>query len=244
MTPIIKQPAESLVYEFDFAARLGAMALTAIDAVVITARGQVAPIVALTVGAQSTSGAAARLRLDGGTDGELYHLAITVTDAGAQRHQLDAEFAVIDLAWTVPSVATTYVTLAEFVTRFGIEATVRLTDEAGTGRVDKARIARELADAEALAEGWLAGRFALPIVPTPPLLAVAILDLAMLRLHRGEAPAGVASAGKQAIATLEALGKGTMTLPGTAAQPAAVPADPVVSFSGGRQFTDRTLAGF
>lgn len=244
MTPIVKQPAEQLVYEFDFAARLGAMALTAIVSVVITARGQVAEVSPLTVGGQSFAGAAARLRLDGGTDGEIYHLAITVTDAGGQRHQLDAEFAVIDLSWTVPSVTTTYVTLADFVARFGIETAVRLTDELGTGRIDKARIAGVLADAEALAEGWLAGRFALPIVPTPPLLAAAILDLAMLRLHRGEAPAGVASAGKQAITTLEALGKGTMTFPGTAAQPADAPADPVVFSSGGRQFTDQTLAGF
>lgn len=244
MNPIIKQPAEQLVYEFDFSSRLGAGSLASIDSVAITPRGQVAQLLALTVGAQAVAGAAARLRLDGGTDGELYLLTITVADASGQRHQLEAEFAVIDLAWTVPGVTTQYVTLADFVARFGIEATARLTDEGGTGRIDKARITGALVDAQAIAEGWLAGRFALPISPTPPLLATAILDLAMLRLHRGEAPAGVASAGKQAISVLEALGKGTMTLPGTAAVPAAAPADPVVYVSAGRQFNDTTLAGF
>lgn len=242
--PQIKQPAEQLIFSFDFSQRLGAETITAIQSATITARGRVAQVTALSIGAQAFAGAVARLRIDGGTDGESYLVRLRVTDTAGQSHELDGEFDVLDLTWTVPDVSTTYVSLADFVARFGVEAAVRLTDEAGTGRIDKARITGALVDAQAIADGWLAGRFSLPISPTPPLLATAILDLAMLRLHRGDAPAGVASAGKQAMNTLEALGKGTMTLPGTAALPAATPADPVVYSTGGRQFTDNSLAGF
>lgn len=241
--PQIKQPAEQLIFSFDFAQRLGAETITAIQSVTITPRGRVAQVTALSIGTQAFAGSEARLRIDGGTDGETYLVRLRVTDSAGQSHELDTEFDVLDLTWTVPDVSTTYVTLTDFVARFGIEETVRLTDEAGSGRIDKARITGALVDAQAMAEGWLAGRFSLPITPTPPLVATAILDLAMLRLHRGEAPAGVTSAGKQAILTLEALGKGTMTLPGSAT-PATAPADPVVYATSGRQFNSDTLAGY
>lgn len=242
----LKQPSEQLIYEFDFTARLGATGtIASIAAATVTARGLIAVVAPLSIGAQAIQGAKVRLRLEGGTDGELYLVTVRITDTGGQTHELDAEFSVLDLTWIVPDLTTPYAGITDFVARFGIAEALNLADEAGTGRIDKVRIAGALTDAQAVADGFLASRYSVPYTADWPLLKMAVLDHARFRLYPQEAPPAVKAASDQAMATFRAMGSGAVRPP-TASVPEAAPAtsDPVLFVSGGRRMTDATLADY
>ena len=245
--PQLKQPTEQLVYEFDFSARLGAATIASIAAATVTAKGQVTQVTALTIGTQAFAGAAVRLRLDGGTDGELYLVTVRIVDSTAQTHELDAEFAVQALGFGVPTIASPYLSAQAFVDRLGYDEAVRLTDITGNGRIDTARLQTALADAQAEVDGFLAARFATPLSTVPALVTTLLFDLAVARLWRGDLPQGVADRRDQAKASLRDISKGIITLPGAAllAVPTtnASPA-PVLWSAGDRVFSRGSLTDF
>jgi len=80
----------------------------------------------------------------------------------------------------------TYASQADLVDRFGAPMLVDLTDraEVATGAIDAAVIARALADADAAIDGYLKGRYALPLPTTPPLLRDIAIAIAGYKLHR------------------------------------------------------------
>lgn len=242
---IVKQPAESFVVELDFAPLLGAAAVASIASTAVAARGLVAAVSPLAVGAQAVAGQAARLRLDAGDDGERYLVTCRIAGSDATTHELEAEVAVADLGFTAPDGSFAYASIADFVERFGLEAAVRLTDELGTGRIDRARIAAAIADATAFADGWLASRYAVPLSAPSPVVKAAVLDLAFWRMHRLEAPEGVRAAGEAALQALRWLGEGRMQLAGaTPADAAPASAAPVLFDGAPRLITPDTLKGW
>lgn len=249
-----KQPTEALIWAFDFSLRLPGGTIASIAAVAVTALGLVAQVTPLTIGAQEFAGQAVRLRLDGGTDGERYAVAVRILDSIGQTHELDAEFAVIAFGFDVPTIPSPYLSAQAFVDRMGIDDAVRLTDVSGTGRIDVARLRTALADAQAEADGYLSGRFATPLAPppewagnwsVPALVTTIIYDLAVARLWRADLPAGVADAQSAARAQLREIAKGTITLPGAALlTPAEASPQPVLFTAPERQFTLGKMAGF
>lgn len=240
-----KQPTEQLIWEFDFSLRLGTGTVASIVAATVTPLGLVTQVTALTIGAQDFAGQAVRLRLDGGTDGERYAVAVRVLDSAGQTHELDAEFAVIAFGFDVPTIASPYLSAQAFVDRMGIDDAVRLTDVSGTGRIDVARLRTALADAQAEADGYLSGRFATPLATVPPLVTTIIYDLAVARLWRADLPQGVADAQAAARSQLRDIAKGTITLPGAALlTPAEASPQPVLFTAPERQFTSAKMAGF
>ncbi|HPU16081.1 MAG TPA: DUF1320 domain-containing protein, partial [Polymorphobacter sp.] len=222
--PQVKQIAEQLIYPFEFAARLGAETLAGIVSATVTPRGRVVQVAALAIGAQAFGGTQVRLSLNGGTDGEIYSVRVVASDTAGQQHEIEGEIIVADLAWTVPDVTTAYATVFDFVDRFGYDEAVRLTDEFGTRRIDKARIAAALTDAQSLADGYLAAQLVVPVTVNWPLLKMSVLDLARLRLYPSEPPSGVKDAGAQALATFKAIAAGTIKAP-TAVVPDVAPVD-------------------
>lgn len=249
-----KQPAEQLIWEYDFSPRLGTGTISSIVAATVTPLGLVTQVTALTIGSQAFAGQAVRVRLDGGTDGERYAVAVRILDSAGQTHELDAEFAVIAFGFDVPTIASPYLSAQAFVDRMGIDDAVRLTDVSGTGRIDVARLRTALADAQAEADGYLAGRFATPLAPppggagnwsVPPLVTTIIYDLAVARLWRADLPQAVADAQAAARAQLRDIAKGTITLPGAALlTPAEASPQPVLYSGPERQFTIGKMAGF
>lgn len=242
----LKQPAEQLVWEYDFAPRLGTGGtIASIAAATVTARGLVTAVTPLTIGAQAISGQQVRLRLDGGTDGEAYLVMVRVLDAAGQTHELDAEFVVINFGFEVPTVTSPYLSAQAFVERLGLDEAIRLTDTIGTGRIEVARLATALADAQAEVDGYLAAKYTTPLATVPALVATMVHDLAVARLWSSEAPAGVTERRNAVRRQLLDIVKGAMTLPGADLLTAATVNETPVLFEGGdRLFTRDTLRGF
>ena len=158
-----------------------------------------------------------------------------------------------------------YATVQDLIDRFGEPEMIQLTDAAHQAAVQPARIQLKLDDAHALADGYLARVFALPLtgcakpvgvgavemVP-PPQLTRAVCDIARYYLYDDKCTDEVLKRYEQAKQELLHIsqGKATLACPwgGVAGEPLS--ADPQaggceVGYSfPARQMTDETLRGF
>ena len=106
-----------------------------------------------------------------------------------------------------------YASLADMKARFEDSDLVQLTDEAGTGAIDEARIDRALGKAAALITGKVAVRHAnADAFAAHPLLADLACDLAFADLWRGDLPDWVKERAKSARAQLGDIAAGTLKL--------------------------------
>lgn len=142
----------------------------------------------------------------------------------------------------------TYATTADLIRRFGEAEVLQLSDHDITGEIDEAVVAQALADADEVIDGYVSGRYAVPLTPVPALVAMVACDLARHRLHRDAPTEAVLAAHKQAMALLDDIAKGKVTL--RAAGITAAEAQPSVDSDSprlvgpGRQFSGRGLSGF
>ncbi len=129
----------------------------------------------------------------------------------------------------------TYATLASLVARYGADMIVDLTDRADppTGEIDEAVVSAALDQADAMIDGYLAGRYQLPLVETPPRVAALAEEIAIWRLHRYAPDAKIEADYKQAIASLRDIANGTQRLP------LPLGGEPEDSGAGGVTVTDR-----
>lgn len=81
----------------------------------------------------------------------------------------------------------TYATQADMQLAFGDDDLIQLTDRANppAGAIDATVLARALAAADALADNYLAVRYAVPLAVTPAVLVEACCDIARYELTRG-----------------------------------------------------------
>lgn len=105
-----------------------------------------------------------------------------------------------------------YATLANLIERFGELELTQLTDAATPGLIDEAVVARALADADAIIDGHLGGRYTLPLASVPPALTAAACDLARARLYKDALPEVVEKRHDEAMKYLTLLGQGKITL--------------------------------
>lgn len=107
-----------------------------------------------------------------------------------------------------------YITLAQLSDRFGDDALVALTDRAPvpTGLVDSDVIDRAVADADAVIDGYLARRYALPLVDAQPLLTDIAGALVIWKLHTSQPDPKVEADYKAALAQLRDISAGTIAL--------------------------------
>ncbi len=129
-----------------------------------------------------------------------------------------------------------YATLQQLIDRYGEAMLVGLTDrgEAATGLVVAAPVDRALADADALIDGYLLDRYALPVAEIPALLTDLALSIAIYKLHPHTPDAKVKDDHDGAIKTLVAIRSGAVRL-----AVAGVAAAPSPSGGGGARMTDR-----
>lgn len=128
----------------------------------------------------------------------------------------------------------TYATLQQLSDRYGEEMLVLLTDreEVASGDIDMAVIGRALADTDAMIDGFLKGRYVLPLAETPPLLADIAQMIAIWKLHRHQPNEKIEKDYKEAMTLLDRIATGKVRLPIDGAEPAT-------SGGSGARITDR-----
>lgn len=138
----------------------------------------------------------------------------------------------------------TYATQADLETRFKNQELIELTDEAGTGEIDAAAVAVALGDADAEINGYLAGRYTLPLTQISPELVRLACDITRYKLYDAQASELVKARYDDAIAKLRDVARGVASLGiDQASQPVASAGSVKVS-APDRVFTDDSLAGY
>lgn len=139
-----------------------------------------------------------------------------------------------------------YITLDQLTDRYGERLLIQITDRAAppAGTVDTAVVNRALADTDAVIDGYLAGRYALPLAEVPPLLTDLGQAIAIYKLHMFEPDPKIAQDYKDALASLDRIAKGVIRLPVTGIEPESSGASGVVTIDREREFTPENLTGF
>lgn len=135
-----------------------------------------------------------------------------------------------------------YASQADLVSRFGADELIQVTDRANAGTLDSSVVATALADADAVINGYLAGRYAVPVTPTQPLLLRLCADIARALLWKDRPSDAVRQAQEDALKILRDLSRGDAVLVGAAAAPSgASPAAPAsnAAWSGGDKVLGR-----
>lgn len=239
MNTLFKQPSEALKRQLPID---GAAAIVTIIDVAAESRGLVAgsaPIVAV----GSVTAGALFIHVTGGTDGESYLITAKVEGADGDVREAELELIVVDGAWSMPDGGDGYLSISEFVAKFGLEETVRMTDAEGSGRIDRTLLVNTLADVQAVVDAHLSAKYAVPLATVPQIVKVWIADMARARLYPGEPPKGVGDAAKAALRHLERIGEGKLPLPTASPLETATSSAPVVVSPGRRQYPDG-LAGY
>lgn len=128
-----------------------------------------------------------------------------------------------------------YATLTDLISRFGENETVQLTDRTGNSAVDAAVVAQALADIDALIDGYLSGRYPVPLSPVPPVLTSYACDLARARLYTDAVPDTIQKRADDAVKFLSLVGQGKLSL-GVQPEPTS---DNTVMFSAGQKVFGR-----
>lgn len=105
-----------------------------------------------------------------------------------------------------------YVTQQQLVDRFGEEELIQLTDRANAGSIDAAVLNQAINDAGAEIDGYLAGRYQLPLATVPPIIALYCGDIARYLLYDDHSTEEVRKRYDDAIAFLKLVAKGTVRL--------------------------------
>lgn len=233
MQAVVKQPAEQLRVPLPFAG-----AVDSLGPIGAVARGLVQGALPLGV-IGSVFGGAASATVTGGSDGERYLVTALAQTADGQQLETEIEVVVIDGDWTMPDGGAPYLSIEDFVRRFGLPEVVRMTDADGSGRIDRELLVAKLVDAQAIVEAHLAGRYQLPLAEVPLIVKKAIADLARTSLYPNGAPEGVGDEAKAAMRMLERIQSGQLAVPSaTPLAPAAAGTDPVLFVPGCKAYPD------
>ena len=139
-----------------------------------------------------------------------------------------------------------YATQQDLIDRFGQEELVELTDRADppAGLVDATVVARALADADAVIDGYVGARYDLPLASTPALLANLAADIARYKLYDEAPPEAVENRHKNALAMLRDIAAGRAKLDIAGEEPAGSTAGEPQIDAPDRLFTRDTMGGF
>lgn len=140
-----------------------------------------------------------------------------------------------------------YCTIAQLTDRYGTALLRELTDRAdvATGSIDETVLNRAIADADAVIDGYLRGRYSLPLTSTPALLVDLSLVISIYKAHANVASEKIRKDYDDAIKTLTQISNGTVRLPDVAgAEPAGSGAAGVRITDRDRPFTHDNLKGY
>ena len=140
----------------------------------------------------------------------------------------------------------TYATLDHLTDRFGQTTIQRLSDRSTppAGAIDADVVERALMDADAIIDSYLLGRYVLPLETTPSVLIDIAVSIAIYKLHVTSAPDKIAADYKEALASLDKIGKGVMRLQSAGVEPKGSDAGGVMTTDRERPMTAENLKGF
>lgn len=132
------------------------------------------------------------------------------------------------------------------VDRYGERLLLQVADRADppAGSIDASIVSRALSDTDAMIDGYLAGRYVLPLETTPPLLIDLAAQIAIYKLHIYEPDKKIADDYRDAVATLTKIATGTVKLPVAGVEPAGSGSDGVVTIDRERDFTPENMKGW
>jgi len=104
-----------------------------------------------------------------------------------------------------------YASVNDLLTRFGEAELLRLA-MTQAGELDEAALTLALTDASSLIDGYLAGRYPLPLAHIPSALVPICADIARHRLYGEQAPEQIGKRLDAALAFLKSVGKGELAL--------------------------------
>ena len=110
----------------------------------------------------------------------------------------------------------TYATQADLSALYGDAELIQLCNRTGGSTMDApalAVLARALDSAESMVDGWVSTRYSLPLSSVPALLVEVACDIARWRLYGQKPTEEVRARYEDAIDTLRAIAKGSITLP-------------------------------
>jgi phage gp36-like protein len=139
-----------------------------------------------------------------------------------------------------------YVTLAQLIERYGEPALVAVTDRGqfATGVVDEAAIDRAIADADAVIDGYLVRKYALPLAEAQPMLVKIAGSLVFYDLHTYQPDEKIVNDQKLALAMLRDIAAGTVALTVAGLEPANVSGSGARITDRDRQLTQDNMTGF
>lgn len=141
-----------------------------------------------------------------------------------------------------------YCSLELLTTRYGEQLLIQLSDR-GTGAApatpDADLFARAIADADALIDGYLFGRYALPIAGgTPPVLVDISQRIAIYNAHSNVASGKIRQDYEDAMKQLKLIGDGVLKLNIAGAEPAGSGGGTVTTNEPERPLSSDTLKGY
>lgn len=130
----------------------------------------------------------------------------------------------------------TYCTQQNLTTRYGQDELIQLTDKANVGQLDTDVINSAIADAGSIIDGYLGGRFVIPVSPVPRSLERIACEITRYYLYENLAPDEVKDRYNKAVAMLKDIASGKMVIGITeqGAKPASQ--NTVIMESGGHVF--------
>ena len=140
-----------------------------------------------------------------------------------------------------------YATLAGLVARFGEHMLIDLTDRAlpPAGEIDATVVDAALEDTDALIDGHLSMRYALPLATVPRLLGAAAETIAIYKLHAQVVPEKIDKDYRDQLKLLQAIAAGDIRLPGVdGVEPPTSGASGVRTIDRDREMTPETMRGF
>jgi phage gp36-like protein len=139
-----------------------------------------------------------------------------------------------------------YVTKQQMIDRFGADRLVQLTNRSGDplAPIDDQALNRAIADAGARIDGYLMGRYTLPLAATPDLILAIALDLSFHLLHVDVVPNLVQSKFDDALRALREIAAGTIQLNLAGAAPAQGSSGSVETNEPARPLSADSMAGF
>lgn len=139
-----------------------------------------------------------------------------------------------------------YCTQAQLENRYGTALLVEISDRADvpTGTVDTDLVLRAITDADALIDGYLAGRYALPLASVPALVTDLSQRIAVYYAHSNVASDKIGRDYEAALRQLKDIASGLIKLDAGGAEPQGSGASEVRSNDPERPLTAATMKGF
>lgn len=139
-----------------------------------------------------------------------------------------------------------YATLQQLIDRFGEDMLVEVTDRADppANEIDSSVVDRALADADALIDGYLKGRYLLPLASTPPLVCDLALAIAIYKMHRNVVSEKISDDYNAALKTLAQIAAGVVRLDVAGVEPTASGTTGVRTNDRERPLTPDSLKGW